>query len=170
MSKYHAVLFFGLAIYWCAPSCQATLPRVNSCYDALCVSLVEHSKVRDKTYQLSASGQRFLLVRLTDGGYLSFLLRPVASCSGSITSGQSVAKAAKVSAARISSRGCLAIPDAGRFFQVDFELVRPSGDASLQLQQIEPSVQISGIGNIKHTFGPVYESNTVWLKPRRNEP
>jgi len=169
MSRYRTFRL-ALLLVLVAPSSLATLPRRDLCYDVLCVSVVEGAPnaVADRTYQQSSTGRRFLQTRFANGDSLTLLLRPEGSCQ--VASDQTIAKIITQSAKMISGRGCLAAPNAGRFFKVDFTLSSPNGLASQRLRLLEPSVRISRITNAKYTYGPTYDSNTLWLEPGPTEP
>ena len=153
-------------------ACLATLPRTNLCFDVLCLSMVEGSAdlVKDRTYQRDSTERRFLLVRLADGGHLSVLVRPVSEtrCQNSLN--QSSAILISQSSTAVASRGCLAAPKAGRFFQVDFTLSSPKVPVQSQLRTLDPHLRISGITDIKYWSGPTYDSNTLTLRPRGHKP
>ena len=160
----------GISACGASFACLATLPRSNHCYDVLCLSMVEGTPdlVKDRTYHHDSTGRRLLLVRLNDGGYLSLLARPVprSACPPR----QDIANLISRSSTVISSRGCLVVPEASRFFLVDFTLSSPKSPAQFQLRTLDPYVHISGITNIKYWSGPTYNSNALILEPRGHKP
>lgn len=168
MGKHVGKWLLGISVSFSSFACLASLPRTHLCYDVVCFSMVDESAgaVRDRTYQQDSTGRSYLVVRFTNGGHLAVLIRPVPASECQASAPTDYATLIKQSETDISSRGCLAAPQAGRFFQVDFALSSPKTSAQLQLHALDPYVRITGITSIKHWSGPRYDSNTLILRPR----
>jgi hypothetical protein len=165
-------LLLGLAIYATSFCCAATLPRVNTCYDVLCFSMVEGESgmVKDRTYHHRENGERLLVVRLNDTSQISLLVRPTSKADCPENFEQTYAHLTTRSSNSITSRGCLAVPDASRYFKVDFTLVSPKTPINLQLRTLDPQVLIRDITDIKYWSGPTFNSSVLVLSPSGHEP
>ena len=146
--------------------CFATLPRSESCHDTLCFSVVEGEPglIKDRTYYYQEGGRRLLLTRMANGSELSLLLRPVsqADCPGNFE--DTYARLARRTGTAISSRGCLAVEQSGKFFRIDFTLVSPKAPLEQELRTLAPQAWIYDFRN------PSIVSPVLVLSPSGHEP
>jgi hypothetical protein len=130
----------------------------------------ESDLVKDRTYYHRQDGSRLLIVRLKDNSQVRLLVRPVAESECPENFEDTYARRVSLSGQMISSRGCLAIPTASRYFKVDFTLTSPKTPIDWQLHVLDPHVLIRDITDIKHWSGPTFSSSTLVLSPSGHEP
>ena len=167
MTKRRRKLCLGVAIYAASFGCAASLPRVNLCYDVLCFSMVEGESdlVKDRTYYHRRDGARLLIVRLKNASQARLLVRPVSESECPQNFEDIYARRVSQSGQKISSRGCLAIPAASRYFKVDFTLTSQTFPIDWKLRVLDPQVLIKDITDIKYWSGPTFSSSTLVLSP-----
>jgi predicted secreted hydrolase len=126
--------------------------------------------VKDRTYHYRENGDRLLIVRLKDTSQVSLLVRPTSKADCSENGHKNYARLAVRSANSIESSGCLVIPEAGRYYKVNFTLISPKTPINMQLRALDPEVWIRDITDIKYWSGPTFSSSTLVLTPSVHEP
>jgi hypothetical protein len=145
-------------------------PRTNLCLDSLCFSTVENGWVaKDRTYYQDESGLRHLVVRFSDGGHLSLLLRPIKRAECPFVSETAYASKFTETTDSVFKRGCLGSTQADRFFRADLFVYSPKTPVTFQVRTLNQYIQVRSMTRNGFWSGPTYDSNILLLQRHPHE-